>query len=97
MISSIQGSPQDWIDILKNYSTIFDCEKWWKDVNKLTWLIDDAKQLRQFYFRHVADIAAKKQREKPIDRYMPKWAVERAEAAKETKGNIKPVLEKCPF
>jgi hypothetical protein len=98
MQNSIQGSSSEWIDILKNYSTISDCEKWWEDVNRSTWLADEAKALRRYYFRHIADIEARLWREKPIDRSMPKWCIQRAEEAVGTKGNIKAVLlPACPF
>jgi hypothetical protein len=49
---------QQWVDILQNYTTISECEKWWDKVNECLWKEGDARLLRAFYVRKVATLAA---------------------------------------
>jgi hypothetical protein len=92
-VALTRDNPKDWIEILQDYNTISECEEWWDRVNALTWIYDDARALRAFYFKKVALVAAKDWREKPIDRSMPKWVQNRAEISKSVRPNIQEVLK----
>lgn len=84
-IISSQGTPQEWIDILKNYTTIPDCKEWWQNICNLRWTKEEAKQLRNAYIYYVRLLSAKKWRERPIDTALPKWLQEAAKQGQEKK------------